>query len=88
MYRIGERQERYFTFRDTLTNIALAAFRRLRRIGKSPKEEEIIWALKDVTLEVKHGEVFGIIGRNGAGKTTLLKILSQITEPTEKLGLR
>lgn len=85
-YRIGGPQARCRTIRESLVEAARAPFRWLASVVRgqlSAASNETIWALKDVPLEVKRGEVVEVIGCSGAGKATLLKVLSRITEPIQ-----
>ncbi len=87
-YHIARKKNTHRTLIETLSNAFASPFRRARTLLRggsigAADMDETLWALRDVSFQIRHGEAVGVIGRNGAGKSTLLKILSRITEPTQ-----
>jgi lipopolysaccharide transport system ATP-binding protein len=80
-YTLGLHQRGYDTLRESIVRATGGSLQRIAGRSSRPSRDTL-WALRDLSLTVRRGEVVGLIGHNGAGKTTLLKILSRITEPS------
>src|SRR5215204_6076948 len=80
-YQLSHSGGGYRTLRETLMDMATAPIRRLRN-GSSMTVMEEFWALQNVNVQIKPGEVVGVVGRNGAGKSTFLKLLARVTKPS------
>lgn len=90
-YQLGALGTNYRTLRDSIVDTFSATTQALlhageRAVSPAKTDENRFWALRDLSFNVKHGQVLGVIGRNGAGKSTLLKILSRVTDPTEGIA--